>query len=77
MRKCPGLVKKSVFLDFGPVYCYILFIVIYNHQVPDLYIYDLKNYKNRETVRPQIGVSLKKQSENLGKYQDQILSLLS
>ena len=37
-------------------------------QVPDLYIYDLKSYNNRESIRPQIGVSLKKHADSLGKY---------
>ena len=40
-------------------------------QVPDLYIYDLKRYRNRETIRPQIGVSVKKNSdEALGNHLD-------
>ena len=42
-------------------------VCCFDPQVPDLYIYDLKSYKNREMIRQSVGVSLRKDSDNLGK----------
>ena len=60
---------KTLWVGFTAI-CSVIYSPTTIHQVPDLYIYDLKTYKNRETIRPQVGVSLKKHSGNLGKYQD-------
>ena len=67
---------KTLWVGFTAI-CSVIYLPTNIHQVPDLYIYDLKTYKNRETIRPQEGVSLKKHSDSLGKFQDKTRSLLS